>query len=526
MAAPIYTTDLITLSEADDVANWDESSDAGWDDAGAMVDETNFYIQEEATTKKCVSAQFTKDGVGTIIYGHGSSVAIPTDGAVLLWHFWASPPSLSTKALGGIRTIVGNGMGAFKAWKSSGSDFEPAPLGGWYNFAIDPSLAADYTVGTVASPYSHFGMAVAATAQARGNPNAVDVIRYGRCDARYNGGEAANYATFLGFAALDNAVTARWALLMDIPGGYRWQGLMTLGYTSAVDFRDSNRNIVIGNTINVSANFNKIEIRQATSNVEWTNIFITALGTVAKGRFEMIDNATVVLIGCVFTDMDTFIFLSNGDLSTTTFRRCGQVTQGGATFDACVFEEITAAISLVVDTIAEVTDCLFTSDGSNHAVDLGTVSANATITWSNYLSGYASSDGSTGNEAIKVSVDSGVTLTINVADGYTRPYVYNTGLGTVNVVVGQRTLKLTGLADNSEVTIVRASDTTQLHNTNDTGTDGEDEYIYTYSSDTEVYINILHNSYEPITIEGIFLIDSNQSLPVAQILDRNYSNPT
>ena len=54
------------------------------------------------------------------------------------------------------------------------------------------------------------GMAVSATAQARGNPNACNAIRYGRCESIFTNGDGTNgYATFDGFALVDNVSTNR-----------------------------------------------------------------------------------------------------------------------------------------------------------------------------------------------------------------------------------------------------------------------------------------------------------------------------
>ena len=179
MAVPSYTTDLTTVATGDlnvDVGSWDESSDVAWDDAGSMVDDGNLYYNNT----ECVSAQFTKDGVGTIMYEHTSSITVPTDGALLIHHMWAAPPALATLANGGVRILIGNGFGVFFGWTASGSDAPPAPRGGWANYALNPAIASpDYTVGSPATPYDTFGMAVAATAQARGNPNAVNAFRYG-----------------------------------------------------------------------------------------------------------------------------------------------------------------------------------------------------------------------------------------------------------------------------------------------------------------------------------------------------------
>ena len=177
MAVPIYGNDLTTIAVgALATETWDESSDAGWDDAGSMVDDANLYYQGDS----CVSAQFTKDGVGTIINSYGSAITVPTDGAILMWHMWAAPPALATKALGGVRVLVGDSFGDFEAWIVAGSDFPPEFI--WNSWALNPLIGSpDYTVGAPAD-YSFFGTAVSALAQARGNPNAMDSIFYGRCE--------------------------------------------------------------------------------------------------------------------------------------------------------------------------------------------------------------------------------------------------------------------------------------------------------------------------------------------------------
>ncbi len=448
MAVPTYSTDLTTITEASGTTGWDESSNSSWDDAGAMVDETNFYIQNG----RCVSAQFTKDGLGTIMFGAGSAITIPTDGAILIWHFWASPPSLATLANGGVRTVVGDSFGDFKSWNASGSDFEPSPLGGWFNFAIDPSQTADYTVGTPTA-LTHFGMAVSATAQARGNPNAVDAIRYGRCEQIYtNGSLADGYATFSGYATLDNSATNRWGLLQEIAGGFKMQGLMSFGTASTpVEFVDKNTSIVIANTLKVSSNFNKIEVVNASSVVEWTAIAISALGSVSKGVFEVVDDlATVDLISCTFTDMGTFTFGSNSTITNTIHRRCDLVTQNGCTMTGGTIDNATGAAGALSDSLGLITNYKFNSSGTGYAIDLGNITTTQSLTWNNQESGYVIGTAGTdvgvtptGDETILCNVSAGEVLTIAVASGASTPSVANSGSGTVNVEAGLLPLTIT-----------------------------------------------------------------------------------
>ena len=447
MAIPSYTTDLTTIATGDlnvDAGTWDESSDGGWDTGGAMVDDQNLYYNNT----ECVSAQMTKNsngtgasGPATILYNHTTTITIPADGAALIHHMWAAPPALNTidnATSAGINVCAGSSLGDFYAWKASGSDFAPAPRGGWANYAINPAIgSADHTVGTAPTTYSMIGIGVSALQQARGNPNACNAVRYGRCESIFTGGESANYATFLGYSAVDDATTAKWNLVEPVEGGYKFQGLMSLGTTAtAVDFRDANANITIRNTINVTTAFNAIEVNHASSNIEWAAVSISALGTNSKGTFEVVDNATVAKVACTFTDMNTFIYLSNSTILNSIYRRCGLVTQGGATFTTCTFDEATGTVALSADSLSDVTKCQFNSDGTGHAVDLGTIAATGSVIWDNSESGYASTNGTTGNETILVSVDSGQVLTINVATGASTPTIKNDGTGTVSVVSG------------------------------------------------------------------------------------------
>jgi len=536
MAIPSYTTDLTTLAIGSitvDAGTWDESSNAAWDDAGSMVDDGNLYYNGAA----CVSAQFTKDGVGTIMYEHTSSVTIPADGALLIHHMWAAPPALASLADGGVRILIGNGFGVFYSWDISGNDFAPAPKGGWTNYAVNPGIGSpDDTVGSPATPYDTFGMAVSATAQARGNPNACNAVRYGRCESIFTDGDIGNgYCTFEGYGDTDSLSANKWSLIDPVEGGYKYQGLMSIGSTgTSVDFRDSNVNISIANTINVTSGFNAIEINNASSNVEWTAINITALGTVSIGTFEVVDNATLNKTSCTFTDMGTFVYQSNSTLTDTIYRRCGLITQDGASFDGCTFDNTTAAQAVTADSLIDISDCNFISDGSSYAVDLGTIATTSSVTWANYISGYetySAGGTSTGNEAILVSVSSGETLTINVSTGYDTPSFNNVGLGSVSVV-NSVTLEVNGVKTGTEPTnyvrcrIEKTSDGTQLMNEEAQTSYGSDGFYkaiesYAFVSDLPVTIRARYRGYLPFETTGI-ITSAGLTVTAVWVADPNY----
>lgn len=453
MAAPSYTTDLSPLNLAENSGTWVEMT--GYT-AGGTPDITDTDNEIQGTYH--VSAT-VKSGLNSIVCNNGSGVTIPTDGAFLIWFSFGAPGLLDSFANGGVRAIVGSALGDFKAWKVGGNDCPPDPYGGWRNLPINPTLAYDYTAGTPGATLQFVGIGISlpGSVPSKGQPFCVDAIRYGRCESRINGGETDNYATFAGFAAVNDVYTARYGLIQAIAGGYQWKGLLTLGYSSAVDFRDSNVLVFIQDTRRVTSGFNKIEIRQAGSRVDWTGVSFTCVSpstTASKGSLAVIDDADVNFDGCAFTDMDAFTFLGNSTILNSIFRRCGLVTQGGAVFNGCLFDKPSGAVGLLSDDLNDIDNCDFISDGTGHAIELTSAHAGTSKTLTNVsFSGYAGSDGSSGNEAIKNNSGGAVTITI---DGGSVPSVYNVGASTTSIVTSARTIKVVAQkADGTKIASAR-----------------------------------------------------------------------
>ena len=169
-----------------------------------------------------------------------------------------------------------------------------------------------------------------------------------------------------------------------------------------------------------------------------------------------------------------------------------------------------------MDNLDIVTGYTFNSSGTGHAVDLGTISTTHTVGWSNIDTGHTAA--SSGNETIVVSVDSGITLTVAVADGASTPSIYNTGLGTV-LVVNTKAKTFTGLPENTEVRI-RLGSHTLAHVQNVTG----GFYTFNYSPDAS------RPAIAQFTLPGYLinsidiLLDSiDQTLPVTVKPDPSYT---
>lgn len=452
MTAPSYTTDLndICLMETGDT--FEEFTGYELGDNAAL--EADWYIQGNS----CASDEANnKSGVGhSIGYDYGSPITFSAGDCFFAWMFCMMPNAPDTIANGGYRLLMGSSVSVFYGWYVGGKDFGRNPYGGWQNFAVDPTFTPDDSSHGSPTTWQHFAAAYKlVNTTLKGRPICADAFRYGRGEVIIEYGETSNYGTFAGIAAQNDSQNNRWGLFQAEGTGYLWKGLLSFGNsTNACDFRDSNVNITIDNTPRTYALFNKIEINNASSRVDWTGVNFNALSAsqLSKGTLTVVDNATVNLDTCTFTDMFTLTFQSNSTLDNVTFRRCGTVLQGGAEINNCIFEKCVAgpapatspipALSSTISTYSNLTNCSFISSGQDFGIELGSVTSSASITWDHFSSGFATSDGSTGNETISVNVSSGQTLTINVAAGRTKPSVYNAGSGTVTVLEGQVTLEV------------------------------------------------------------------------------------
>ena len=419
MAVATYNTDLQFVNEAEATTGWSEMT--GRTSGGAATQEDRSYIQNTY----CVS-QSTGTATGKtagLQYDYGSNITWTTGFVFVVWQYWQAPKAIDTWANGGMRFGVGSTAGNVDLWNAQGNDYGRNPYGGWTNVAIDPTYTYDERIGTPsAGAYRIFCSAPnMLSAVSKGNPHCVDAIRYGRGQIKVELGDSGGYGTFAGMANANDANTARWGLFSLQFGTYLWKGLMSIGTaTNAVDFRDSTRTIVIDDTPRTYADFNKVEIRHASSRVDWSAITFLTLGTLSKGRLEVVDDCDVNITGCTFAGMDTLIFKAASDVLLSTILNCGIVTANGAKFNGTVFTGFTGAADasqLVWDTNTDldgkIDGCSFTK-GTNatHAIQLGTTSPTSVTIRNCTFSGYNASTGQQ-DSTILVSRTTG-TVTINL----------------------------------------------------------------------------------------------------------------
>lgn len=523
MAVASYTSDLTLINNAE-TGTWAELT--GYTGGGApAVNDTDYYIQGSGCTTQSTGGK-TGLTVGMAHdYGSDLGPSFATGDCMFIWSVFLGGNSIDTWANGGIRLGVGSANGSMNMWKAVGSDYGRNPYGGWQNIAIDPTFTPDYVIGTpTAGVYQWFGSLLnMVAAVGKGNLHAVDALQYGRGAFIVEFGDVTNgYATVAGMAAINDNQTNRWGLMQSGAGSYLWKGLWSLGsVTNAVDFRDSNRTIVVDDTPRTYASFNRIEVNNATSRVDWAGFTLSApqaspAGTVlAKGEFEAVANATINKDTCVFNDMSTFIYQSNSTIIGSTYRRCGLVTQGGATFTNCLFTGSTSTPAILVNNVTLVTESTFVSTGTGHAMEISTT---GTYTWiGNTFSGY----GTTGTTDAVIFNNSGGLVTINVSGGDTP--TYRNGTNATTVVQVSFTLTLTAIPSGVNVTIVNSSTRTELQHSTSTGAD----ILYSHGGGETVDILLNSLSYDPnlSDVYDLTLPNAHSSIKFQLIADTNYDNP-
>jgi hypothetical protein len=444
----------------------------------------------------------------------------------MMWMLFAAPNTLAAQASGGMQMFCGSSGANFQQWYVRGAD--TYTYGGWVCVPVDPAVSEDTHTGTPSGTKQWFGAGVklgGIAAVSKGNPWGVDVVRYGRCEARVAYGSTADgYATINGFAAVNDTEANRWGLLQAVQGGYLMQGLVVLGYVNACDFRDANKSVFIANTEKVISSFNAIEVRQSGSRVDMTAISFTALGTTARGNWITTDNATINITGCTFTDMGTFGFLAASTILNTTFRRTDKITTGGATITGCTIDSSRATTALLAATPADaalVSNTAFTSDGTGYGIEVTGTAANFGLTGVTFdgYEAYQAGGTTTGNEAIFINIASG-ELTISITGGDTPSY---RTAGCTVTISSSVTVTLTGLKNPSEVRVFNAGTTTERSGTGaESVTDGD--HAFSVPSGTSVDIVILSLGYQNMRILA-FSTTSSTSIPVSQVIDRQYYNP-
>jgi len=462
MSAPAWATDLTDI--------WiDPTTTTGFTALGGgasglpTAGETDFYIQAGATNKTCMSKAAWTNAIKGFIYSAGT-FSVGTDGAVICWGFYSAAASLATRQPsannpGGLMVIVGSATTAYWRFNVGGSD--TLAFDSWVPYVVNPdnSLHDGGAVGSPSGTESYVGIEANLPTTAgptKGNPLAQDAVRYGRCRIDYTLGDLANgYNTFSGANGYANAELRRWGLIELTGGVYKVQGFHSFGTSGTlVDFRDSNKTLIIRDTCrHVTSGFNRFEVMNSSSVVQWTNISILSLSTASPGTF-VITAGTVTWSLCQFTDMGAFTLLSSTAATDCVWRRCLAVTAPGSNLYGSTIAEsaVAADASALVWNVATdpgggsppgKLDGMTFTKGTNahHAIEFGTsVPTDMTLRGCTF-SGFNASNGQ--NDSTFNFLPTSGTYTLNLVGCTGNVSVKTTGTAVVNVVQDPITTTIT-----------------------------------------------------------------------------------
>ncbi len=418
MAAPVWATDLTDLWVGGAITNW-----TAWGGGPAALNqETDFFIEEP----DCCSKNAWAGDLRGMNYDDGGPFTVDSDGAIIIWGFFGVANSLETKANGGFRVTAGSSVTDFSHYYMAGGD--ELLFSTWVPYALYPHDSD--TIDSDAGTTDHSAIQVAGVAAnvktpgpTKGAPLAGDVLRYGRCILEYTEGDSDTaFNTFSGADAFANDSDTVWGLLELDGGVYRMQGLHRFGDSdSSVDFRDADKTMVWRPVEKVSSNFNRIEIVDSDTFVQWDNITFLSLSTVSPG--DLVVTAGVLQAdACQFVDMRDFTFTELDVVTNSTFRGCRTITapdtlmSGSQILVPAVDSDASALIWDDSDNPdSDLADMSFSQGATNHhAIEFGTNASISMTLRGIDFAGFEAADDLDGSTLFIANTDSDVTITINL----------------------------------------------------------------------------------------------------------------
>lgn len=511
MATPIYTSDLTAVAVVNSLTPLANYAATGGG-ASALAIEEDYFVHDDACVSKAAFANVTK---GIVEDTTNTPLNVGDLSALYLWMTHLTPSSLDTKANGGMAVLSGTSSAALNRYNYAGVDTIDYGAD-WICAVVDPENATPSSGAIAPIDMNTYGVETKMVGgPTKGAPLGLDTIRQGR-SYDFTEGDVTTPATFTGAAAKNDLQANRYGQLQGVKGGFTMQCRMGFGtVTTPVYFEDANKSITLEDLEFVDPNFIGFEVVNVGSTVKWKNITITALGVNTRGNFKVLSSLLVEHDTCTFNGLGTFEYDGNSTPNGTTYRECDQITGGVLT--KCTIEKSTNASASLYQDLADLVNCTYIGDGTGHANESpDLIVIDTSMVWScNFdITGYATIDGSTGNEVLKVNVDTGATLTINVAEEATFPSVNNIGAGTVLVLAGQKTLTITGvIAGESEIRIRDGQVTLLGGHINPNPTDTFIMSFPPYATENAVTLSVTTPGFEYVTKNiKLFNVDVTENL--------------
>lgn len=497
------------------------------------------------------------------------TLGAPDDLTNTLVYVWMLPGGvLDTTVNGGVQVILGDGTdrAGYHVGGSNGAGFrhDAGPVV-WQCFAIDTgSLPVNNTTfagggagAMTLTSITELGAAFKTLAKSVGGQENcfVDIIRYGNGGLTITGGGVGTEGNFLEIAIEDRSTANLTAygicreLGADLIG---LQGPLTFGDsagTGSVNFLDTGQTVVFedrgfatdkysytitGNATGTTSFVLGTRTGQGLGSEGCSLVAPAGVGAAFTASSANID--TLGLYDCVLSGFTNGItFTSDGTIGPTheifasSFTGNGLITVGTTEFRNNSISASAATSAVLLSTTTNVSDLTFISAGTGHAI---TIETPGTYDFNNFTyTGYAATDGATGNEAFYNN--SGGSITINVVGGDT-PTVRN-GPGASTTVNNNISISVTNLKDNTEVRVYETStldDTPPYTAPNQVagienavaGTTNSRSFTFSIAAGLGITIRTFNERW--IADDVSLTPTSSQNVQISQRADRVFSNPT
>lgn len=498
-----YSHDFTDISSCDLTTSGGTHYRLNGVNSGNPLAEADAYVQGTGCiANKCGGTTGTTDTGGH--FNHTTTFDI-TNKHLFMWRLTSTPGNMLTKANAGIAIGLTNTSTTstsawsttnYKKWYVDGSDTQPNS-DGWKCYVLDPSSTADASAGTLTlTSVKNVGYLVRQNTGVNTALNNVfvDAIRMGTgITATTSAG--GDVITMSGLFGYDSTKTNSWGVVTQNAGIYYGAGKINIGatgQTNVCNFTDSDQ-VLVWRDFPVADTLYEFNLKGAAS-FKTTMQFTTS---VIRGQAGQVWNVTCdansnfKLYGCSIANLRSGVLSSGSVLDGTSFNTCGTIDVNGATVTGCSFSGHTAN-QILCSSPSEVnnlTGCSFTKGAATaHAIEITGTAANFTLNCT--FSGYASSNGSTGNEAVFVNIASG-TVEISYTGGGSNPSIRTAGATVtfaatpVPVTVTVKDSSTGAAIPNARVLLEKVSDGTDIL-TGLTDSNGQITTSYSYTASTAV----------------------------------------
>jgi hypothetical protein len=370
--------------------------------------------------------------------------------------------------------------------------------GGWVRIWVDVSRTPEATGGTglTLTNLRYFGPVISIPAVGGNAQNLVlDAVDATATGLLLTG----TTSVFSDLVTADANATNKYGVISSLSGILFCRARITIGSATATEFSESNFVLIFPQQALVSNTFMglTVDLQNAATDVEFIAGSFQSPGA-KKGDFIVTGTAGILLVdGCTFTGMRILTLTSAVTFTDNILQTSGLLTQSGAEIQNCSFVAGSGTASVLCDDITKLTDCSFVSSGTGHAIEGFSAAGDYTLTNLTF-SGYASVNGTTGNETIYVTATTG-TVNLTVIGGSV-PSIRTAG-ATVNVIAGLVTITI-----EANVSLVDAEIRIYDLDNNPTGSYGTElsgveshnaaTYVFNASSSNLIHIQIMKSGFE------------------------------